>query len=243
MKFLRRLHTYYGLSIFGVLFLLFFPFLSIPILFPKQFQLVGIINRWWAKSLFVFTFLPYRVECRAKLDSKRQYIFCPNHLSYIDIPTLGLNPINSIFVGKSEMEKIPLFGYMYRKLHITVDRNSLKSKFNTLQRSMDAIDEGKSLVIYPEGGIISHRPPRLAKFKDGAFRAAIQKQIPIVPVTIPYNWLILPDEKELLLKPGTIKIIFHEPIETTGMSLTETDSLKEKVYQIIDNELRIHENR
>ncbi len=141
------------------------------------------------------------------------------------------------------MEKIPWFGYMYRKLHITVNRNSLKSKFNTLQRSMDAIDEGKSLVIYPEGGIITPQPPRLAKFKDGAFRAAIQKQIPIVPVTIPYNWLILPDEKDLLLKPGRIKIIFHEPIETSGMSLTETDSLREKVYQTIDNELRNHENR
>jgi 1-acyl-sn-glycerol-3-phosphate acyltransferase len=243
MKFLRRLHTYYGLAIFGILFLLFLPFLLIPILFQKQFHLVGIINRWWAKSLFVFTFLPYRVVCKTKLDNKRQYIFCPNHLSYIDIPTLGLNPINSIFVGKSEMEKIPLFGYMYRKLHITVDRNSLKSKFNTLQRSMDAIDEGKSLVIYPEGGIISRQPPRLAKFKDGAFRTAIQKQIPIVPVTIPYNWLILPDEKDLLLKPGRIKIIFHEPIETLGMSLNETDSLKEKVYRIIDNELRTHENR
>ena len=243
MKFLRRLHTYYGLAIFGVLFILFFPLLFIPILFPKQFHLVGILNRWWAKSLFIFTFLPYQVECKTKLDSKRQYIFCPNHFSYLDIPTLGLNPVNSIFVGKSEMEKIPWFGYMYRKLHITVDRNSLKSKFNTLQRSMDAIDEGKSLVIYPEGGIITPQPPRLAKFKDGAFRAAIQKQIPIVPVTIPYNWLILPDEKDLLLKPGRIKIIFHEPIETSGMSLVETDSLREKVYQAIDNELRTHENR
>jgi 1-acyl-sn-glycerol-3-phosphate acyltransferase len=108
---------------------------------------------------------------------------------------------------------------------------------------MDALDEGKSLVIYPEGGIISNQPPRMVKFKEGAFRAAIQKQIPIVPVTIPFNWLILPDEKELLLRPGTIKIIFHEPIETSGMSLAETDLLKEKVYQIIDNELRIHENR
>ncbi len=243
MKFLRRLHTYYGLAIFGVLFILFFPLLFIPILFPKQFHLVGILNRWWAKSLFIFTFLPYQVECKTKLDSKRQYIFCPNHFSYLDIPTLGLNPVNSIFVGKSEMEKIPWFGYMYRKLHITVNRNSLKSKFNTLQRSMDAIDEGKSLVIYPEGGIITPQPPRLAKFKDGAFRAAIQKQIPIVPVTIPNNWLILPDEKDLLLKPGRIKIIFHEPIETSGMSLTETDSLREKVYQTIDNELRNHENR
>ena len=243
MKILRIIHTGYGFAVFILLFFLLLPLLLIPIIMPKQYRLVGIINRWWAKLLFIFCILPYRVECRSKLDSNKTYIFCPNHFSYLDIPTLGLNPINTIFVGKSEMEKIPLFGFMYRKLHITVDRTSLKSKFNTLQRSLEALDEGKSLVIYPEGGIITSQPPRMGRFKDGAFRAAIQKQIPIVPVTIPYNWLILPDAKELLLRQGTIKIIFHEPIETVGMTLNDADALRENVYRIIDQELKMHENK
>lgn len=242
MKVIRVIHTAYGFIIFSILFFVFLPLLLIPIVVPKQFHLTGMFNRWWAKLLFVFTFLPYRVECSPKLDTRRQYIFCPNHFSYLDIPTLGLNPVNSIFVGKSEMEKIPLFGFMYRKLHITVDRNSLKSKFNTLQRSLQALAEGKSLVIYPEGGIITLQPPRMAKFKDGAFRAAIEKQIPIVPVTIPYNWLILPDAKELLLRPGRIKIIFHDPIETAGLRLDDMDRLKENVFEVIDTELRKHAN-
>ena len=239
MKFLRTLHTYYGLTIFGILFVLFLPLLLIPIIFPKQYQWVGIFNRWWAKFLFIFTFLPYRIECRTKLDPKKQYIFCPNHLSYLDIPTLGLNPINTIFVGKSEMEKIPLFGYMYSKLHITVDRSKLKSKFITLQRSIEALDEGKSLVIYPEGGIITKHPPQLTPFKDGAFRAAIEKQVAVVPVTIPYNWIIMPDPPKYLY-PQTIVVIFHEPIETKDMTLQQVDGLKQQVFDVIQTELQKH---
>ncbi len=90
------------------------------------------------------------------------------------------------------MEGIPFFGYMYKKLHITVDRSKLKSRYTTLKRSMEAIDHGKSLVIFPEGGIITEREPVLSRFKDGAFRIAIDKQIPIVPVSIPYNGYFCP---------------------------------------------------
>jgi 1-acyl-sn-glycerol-3-phosphate acyltransferase len=143
------------------------------------------------------------------------------------------------------MNKIPLFGFMYSRLHITVDRSKLKSKYSTLLRSMQAIDEGKSLIIYPEGGVVTKNPPKMASFKDGPFRLAIEKQIPIVPVTIPYNWIILPDDK-LLLHWRKMKLIFHEPVSTEGMTIKELDYLKEKVYRIIQKELDnhfTHENR
>ena len=243
MKMLRTIHTFYGLGVFAVLFLFFFPLLLIPIAFPTKYQLVGVFNRGWAKLLFIFCFLPYRIECRSVLDKKKQYIFCPNHFSYLDIPTMGLNPVNAIFVGKSEMEQIPLFGFMYRRLHITVNRSSLKSKFDTLKRSANALDEGKSLVIFPEGGMITESAPRLSRFKDGAFRVAIEKQIPIVPVTIPSNWVILPDAERMILHRGTIRLIFHEPVETNGMTLADIDQLKDNVYTIIEKELAAYENR
>jgi 1-acyl-sn-glycerol-3-phosphate acyltransferase len=236
MKLLKRIHTAYGLVVFSVVFLLLFPLLMIPIVFPGTFGLVGVINRWWAKLVFILSFLPYRVEVRGRLDKDRQYIFCPNHFSYLDIPTMGLNPNNTIFVGKNEMEKIPVFGYMYRKLHITVDRSKLKSRFNTMVKTMEALDEGKSLVIYPEGGIMSTSPPGLSSFKDGAFRAAIEKQIPIVPVTIPHNWIILPDG-EFLVSLGLITVIFHEPIETKGYTLDDIGLVKDKVRDVISTEL------
>jgi 1-acyl-sn-glycerol-3-phosphate acyltransferase len=238
MQLVKRIQTVYGIVIFCLLFILLFPFLMVPVVFPRQHQLVGVLNRIWAKGLFILSFLPYQVECRSRLDRSRQYIFCPNHFSYLDIPTMGLNPVNAIFVGKNEMANIPLFGFMYRRLHITVDRSQLKSRINTFRKAMDALDEGKSLVIYPEGGIVSTHPPEMAQFKDGAFMAAIAKQIPLVPVTIPNNWIILPDGP-LLLRAGKVKVIFHEPISTEGYRTADMDRLRSMVKGVIERELKL----
>lgn len=242
MRLVRALHTSYGLLIFLAFFLFFFLPLLVPILLPKKFRWVGVINRYWAKLTFIFCFLPFKVVCRAPLDRRRQYIFCPNHFSYLDIPTMGLNPIDTVFVGKNDMENIPLFGFMYRKLHITVDRARLKSKYDTFVKARRAIEDGKSLVFYPEGGIFTLHPPQMVRFKDGAFRLAIEKQIPIVPVTIPNNWIILPPD-EFLVRLGKVKVIFHRPIETRGMSLEDTELLKQQVFKTIEDELRNYANR
>ena len=242
MKILRGIHTLYGSLVFLILSILFFFPLLIPILFPKKFRWVGIINRTWARLTFIFNFLPYQVECHVPLNKTKQYIFCPNHFSYLDIPTMGLNPVNTVFVGKNDMENIPLFGFMYKKLHITVDRSKLKSKYDVFVKSRQAIEEGKSLVFYPEGGIFADHPPEMVRFKDGAFRLAIEKQIPIVPVTIPYNWIVLPPD-EFLLRQGNVKVIFHVPIETKGMDLHDIDVLKTQVFNKIDDELKKYANR
>jgi 1-acyl-sn-glycerol-3-phosphate acyltransferase len=225
------------MALFVILFFVAMPFFLIPILFPSQFRLTGIINRVWAKIYFPLIFIPYKIEYRFNPQKGQQFIFCPNHFSYIDIPSMGLNKVNSIFMGKSDMEKIPLFGYMYRKLHITVDRESRKSRYITMIKAREALSQGKSLVIFPEGGIITKRPPEMTRFKDGAFRAAIEQQIPIVPVTIPYNWIILPDFT-LLPKRHLMKVIFHEPVSTENMTLDDLPALKQVTYQIIDEELK-----
>ena len=245
MKGLKILHTGYGVLLFSLLFILFLPLLIIPIVFPSAHKLTGIINRWWARLLFFFLGIPVSLEYRQKLEPSRQFIFCPNHFSYVDIPTMGLNHHNTIFVGKSAMEKIPLFGFMYRRLHITVDRARLKSRYQTILRTLEALDEGKSLVIFPEGGIVTEHDPVMGGFKDGAFRASIEKQIPIVPVTIPYNWIILPPE-EFLVNWRPLKVIFHEPIDPSAFTIATIADYKEKVRMVIENELRkhlSHENR
>lgn len=238
MKIIRWLHTGYALFLFVVLFIIAFPFFLVPIFFPKKFKWVGIINRLWGRILFPIAFVSYRIEYRGKVDRNKQYIFCPNHFSYLDIATMGLNPHPTIFVGKNDMQKIPLFGFMYRKLHIIVDRSKLKSRVATLRKSSEAIDAGKSLVIFPEGGIITEKDPVMHRFKDGAFRVAIEKQIPVVPVTIPFNWIILPPS-QFLLHRHVMKLIFHEPIDTQGLTLDDVATLRERVFRIIEEELKI----
>ncbi len=237
MKVIRAIYTGYGVVVFGLLFLIAVPFLLIPMYFPHRHKLIGIVNRWWARLLFFFIGIPVKAVYRAKLDPDKQYIFCPNHFSYLDIPTAGLVRQNTVFVGKTGIERIPLFGYMYGQLHITVDRSKLKSRYESLKRSMQAIEEGKSLIVFPEGGIVTEREPVMGKFKDGAIRVAIEKQIAIVPVTIPYNWIILPPN-EFLLCWHPLKVVFHEPLDTSGMSLNDVDALKQKLFDIIDLELK-----
>ncbi|MFN8335498.1 MAG: lysophospholipid acyltransferase family protein [Cyclobacteriaceae bacterium] len=237
MKILQALHTAYGFFVFVILFFIFFPLLLIPIVFKKQHHLVGTFNRWWAMALLTLIGMPWHREVLGKLDRNKQYIFCPNHFSYLDIVAMGLNPMDAIFVGKNEMEKIPLFGFMYRKLHITVDRSKLTSKYSSYTRSLEALEQGKSLVIFPEGGIVSTDPPHMSRFKDGAFRLAIEKQIAIVPVTLPDNWIILPDNS-MLLRARRIRLIFHEPIEPAGYTVKDIDTLKMRVFNVVDQELK-----
>ena len=245
MRFLKRLYTAYGVVVFTVLFIVFFIPLLIPIVFRKKFRVVGIVNRIWAKAFFTLMALPYSVEYRSKLTPGKQYIFCPNHFSYLDIAAMGLNEHNTIFVGKNDMENIPWFGFMYRSLHITVDRTKLKSRYSTMLKTFDALDAGKSLVIFPEGGIVTDSEPVMGKFKDGAFRAAIEKQILIVPVTIPYNWIILPPN-EFVLTWRPFKVIFHKPIDPSLYDIDRLDELKTRVRTTIENELQTqlaNENR
>lgn len=181
-----------------------------------------------------------KVVYEENLKKKKSYVFCPNHTSALDILSVPLINENFTFVGKNEISKIPLFGYMFRKLHITVDRESMKSKYKTITSSIEAIKQGKSILIFPEGGIVNPNPPHMAKFKDGPFRIAIESGVPIVPVTIPYNWIILPDEnvRKFNKKGAVVKLIVHKPIETAGLTLNDLVDLKSKTFSCISEELK-----
>ncbi|MDN5203435.1 1-acyl-sn-glycerol-3-phosphate acyltransferase [Fulvivirgaceae bacterium BMA10] len=239
MKLLRRVYSIYAGLIFIITFFLLFPLYFILIQKKKWHKYAYPLNKFWAKVFFTLCFIPVEVEMRANFDKDQQYIFCANHFSYLDIPIMGFTPIYFVFVGKSEMASIPMFGYMYRKLHITVNRQSRKSSYNSYVRSKMAIDEKKSLVIFPEGGIVSTDPPKMGRFKDGAFRTSIEKQIPIIPVTIPFNWIILPDDEKFLPRLRANKVIFHEPIETKGLSLDNLEDLKHRTFDVIEKELYV----
>lgn len=183
------------------------------------------------------SFLPWHKEYRQKPDPNAQYIFCSNHFSYLDIPAMGLTPIDFMFLGKSSLGKIPVFGYIYRKLHLTIDRRNLRNRYEGFIKARKALEEGLSLVVFPEGGVVTKVPPHMAKFKDGAFRLAIEQQVPIVPVTLPNNWKVI-FRHHFYLTWGIIKIIYHEPVDTKGYTLAQVDEIKGKVFRIIEAELK-----
>ena len=87
-----------------------------------------------------------------------------------------------VFVGKKELEKIPIFGYLYRRVAILVDRSSPESRKRVYEKSKKRLDKGLSVCIFPEGGV-PEPSIILDQFKNGAFSLAVEFQIPIVPMT------------------------------------------------------------
>lgn len=178
-----------------------------------------------------------KIRFEEKLDSKQRYIFCANHTSYLDIPTVGLINHNFKFIGKASLRKVPLWGYMYGKLHILVDRKNMRSKHNSWIQAKEALHKGFSIVFFPEGGILSKNPPKMVPFKEGSFRIAVDEQIPIVPITIPDNHILLPDQMPLTMHTGLISVKVHQPIWPKGKDDEAVKLLKQQVRSIMENEL------
>jgi 1-acyl-sn-glycerol-3-phosphate acyltransferase len=237
---LRRIYTIWCFFWFFVVFLILWPFFWLFLQREEHYWLANWCNRVWTVVVYTLSGLPLVIEYRFKPQKGQAYIYCPNHTSYIDIPVMlwGIRQ-NFSFMGKSSLAKVPLIGYMYRRLNVLVDRKSLKSKAIAYAQASTQLDKGVSLVIFPEG-TIHKEAPLPGQFKEGAFRLAIEKQIPIVPVTIPYNWLILPDDGKWLGKPNKAMAIFHEPIVTAGLNLSNLKTIMEKTQEIITHEILRH---
>ncbi|EOZ95719.1 1-acyl-sn-glycerol-3-phosphate acyltransferase [Indibacter alkaliphilus LW1] len=237
MIILRGLYTLYAGILFLLTFLLLFPVFVSCIWIPGWEPYGRKVNQFWAKIYFTLIFMPIKIEGKENIKKGQAYIFAANHFSYLDIAMMGFIPGDVVYIGKSSIRKVPLFGYYFRKLHIAVDRNSLKSRGEVLIRAKKHISKGSSIVIFPEGGITSTQPPTMSKFKDGAFSLAEDKQIPVIPVTLSYNHLILPDDGRLLMNFKSGKIVIHPALSTAGMNSKNIPELKQKCFRTIQEQL------
>jgi 1-acyl-sn-glycerol-3-phosphate acyltransferase len=236
---MRLLYTAYCVFLFSALFLLFFPFIFLCIQWEGGRRYAHELVRVMGRLFFVFSGIPIRVDWRFRPDPKKAYVYCANHFSYLDIAVTGvIVPGFYAYIGKKSVKNIPLFGYMFARLHIMVDRDAARSRAYSLGKSIRVLGAGRSIIIFPEGGISAQEPPKMTHpFKDGAFVMAIQQQVPIVPLTLVNNYKILPDKSPIRMRWGQVNVVFHEPISTIGLTQADMPALKEKTFQIIDAEL------
>ena len=180
------------------------------------------------------------VKWKQRFEKGKSYMLVSNHKSMIDI-MLMLSTCDHpvVFVGKKELDKIPVFGYFYSKVCILVDRDSAQSRKDVYAKSVKRLKKGLSICIFPEGGI-PEPGLILQDFKDGAFSLAIQFQIPIVPMSFydcedkfpyffAYNYFVG--------GPGKLRAQVHNFIETKGMTQDDKSSLKQKVFKLMKNDL------
>ncbi len=203
----------------------------------KWYPAANNLRRVWAWLIFLFTGIIYSIRRESKLKKNQAYIFCPNHTSYLDIPLFAMCYHGHFrFMAKLELSNIPLFNIFFRTIDISVNRGSITESYKALRIAAESIGNGDSLVIFPEGKV-GNQPPKLDKFKAGPFRLAIEKQVPVVPVTFFDNWKMLYVDKKIWGCPGIARVVVHEPISTIGLTLDDIEMLKKKVYDIIDHTL------
>jgi len=171
-----------------VIILIMFPLLVASIISEKGYPYFFKLSRIWAKGVLFGMGFHYKIEQEQALDLNRSYMFVANHTSMTDI-MLMLSSVNNpfVFVGKKELGKIPLFGFFYKRTSILVDRSCPKSKKEVFNLAQHRINQGLSICIFPEGGVPHDQSLLLDTFKDGAFRLAIEHELPIVPLTFPDN--------------------------------------------------------
>ncbi|CAM4155717.1 1-acyl-sn-glycerol-3-phosphate acyltransferase [Zobellia roscoffensis] len=220
--------------------LLFFPFLLLSTLSEKWYpQFFWMARNLWAMPILYGMGCPPKISWEQKITMGKSYMLVANHTSMLDIMLMlyiSKNPF--VFVGKKELQKIPLFGFFFKRVCIMVDRSDAKSRTAVYRRAQKRLSQGLSICIFPEGGVPDDESILLDDFKDGAFRMAIAHKIPVVPMTFYDN------KKRFSFSffsggPGLVRAKVHRFFETKKLSEENKAGLREEVRAVILNELQI----
>ena len=216
---------------------LLFPALLVVTSKEENYTSFYKLARFWGKVvLFVMGFSIELKEENA-IRKGHSYVLCPNHTSMIDIMVLlSVSKYPFVFVGKKELAKIPLLGFFYKRTCILVDRNNAQSRNAVFEEARRRLQKGLSVCIFPEGLVPEDESIVLNEFKNGAFRLAIEHQIPIVPMTF-YDCKKRFSYTFFSGSPGTLRVKIHDFIESKGLMIQDKGRLKKQTFDLIHNEL------
>lgn len=204
----------------------------------KQLRFAYALKKIWAFLICFFSGIIPVIKYKRKFKWPHKCVVVSNHTSYLDICiSVFYMKHTSLYMGKVELLKAPLFGNFFKYMDIPVDRKSNSGSHKALQKAGDKIDEGYGMVIYPEGTISNEGV--LKNFKNGAFKLAIEKQVPIIPVVNINNWQLLQNGGFLKSygRPGIAHIVVGAPIPTKGLTEENLVDLRTQVHQFIKHEL------
>ncbi len=237
--YIKLILAIYFAIITGIGFTILYPGFAYTLSNEKRYRYGHFLRKVWGRWLFFAGGIWVKHKEETVFDKKNTaYVIVPNHTSKLDIVTLTVKlNINFNFMAKIELARVPIFGIFFRTIDISVDRKNARHAAMAYQRAVNQLkEEKKSIVLFPEGTIPGNTPT-LGRFKDGAFKLAVETQTPLLPVTIIKNWEVLPDNGKLRFKPGKVYQYVHPPISTVGLTVDDIPVLKEQVYELMKNKL------
>jgi 1-acyl-sn-glycerol-3-phosphate acyltransferase len=227
----QRLYTTWATFWFVVPFVLTFPLQWYFSRRPDGGGVVHALNRFWSWFSITMWAVPVEVVRESKAPNPQPCVYVANHGSYIDIMMLfKYIPGFLNMMGKASLAKVPVWGPIFGNVYITVDRTSAVSRGRAMVAARRGLAAGKSIAIFAEGRISPKPGKELLPLLDGAFQLAIEMGVPLVPVGMPLNHMFMPDvEKDLRVRYHRLKIVFHPPISTKGLTLDDIPALKQRV--------------
>ncbi|WP_026897575.1 lysophospholipid acyltransferase family protein [Daejeonella oryzae] len=240
MKFIERISSAVFLIwcalVFTLSMMVVFPFI---ILFTTLFKgktghRIGFLFlKLWAYTFSTLCFFFIKSNSK-EVDRSKSYIYICNHNSYLDAVAMVVStPQPFKPLGKIELLKAPIFGMIYKRMVVLINRKDKESRARSVESLKTELAFGLSILIFPEG-TMNRSEIALAEFYDGAFRLAIETQTALLPVAIINARNLLPRKNMLLIKPGQVTCVYGKPIEVLGMTEKDLPQLKEKAYRILE---------
>jgi 1-acyl-sn-glycerol-3-phosphate acyltransferase len=226
-----RIMALWALLVFVVTMLLFVIPVGLSVLWPepKRSRVAYFFYSRWMALFFILTGVRRVIKGREHFKKGSNYVVVCNHNSLMDPPLSSpAIPTANKTIAKAEMAKIPIFGIVYKRGAVLVDRKSEESRRASYLKMKEVLEQGLHMCIYPEGTRNKTREP-LQRFHDGAFRLAIDTQKPIIPALIFKTAKVLP-RKTFFFWPVKVEMHFLQPIEVAGKN---TKQLKEETFEVM----------
>jgi 1-acyl-sn-glycerol-3-phosphate acyltransferase len=240
LKPFQTIYALYALLVFVLLMIPVFLFAVVASFFGniKGGNLIYRACVVWGDVWFALVFIRHQNIYEQELVKGGSYIFIANHISYLDTPIMiktFRHPIRPL--GKMEMARIPVFGFIYKKAIVTVDRGSTANRVKSISILKSVLRKGISVLVFPEGTFNTTSQP-LKHFYNGAFRIAIETGTPIKPVLFLDGYNRMNYKSIFSLNPGKSRSVFLQEISAASYTLGEVDILKEKVFAVMEAKLR-----
>lgn len=239
-KIVQPLYVGYFILVFMATLFLVLPFyflLSIP---NTQASRKGIWRLTWLWCRVFLRATGMRVQATGMLPNCKNMVIVANHVSYLDpIVIYDVLPFYFRPLAKHEIKKVPIFGFIYAQIALLVDRSSTQSRAKSMRKMQEALKNDCSIFLYPEGTFNETTEP-MKSFYDGAFKLAIEAQVPILPILFPDTKARWHYDAWWHIWPGANRGIILDPIETEGLNMNDVIKLKEKVKNIMAQNLTLH---
>ena len=236
----RALWKLFFILNFVVGLILLYPVFAVLLIRKPRYDAAFSLMKFWARWVAAVPGIFWSVKREVPAEELPEAcIYVANHSSYLDIVLSYVAiPKYFVYMGKAEIEKAPLLRIFFRDMNIYVDRKTRTGSYAAFVAVSEKLKSGQSIFMYPEGTIEARG--NLKPFKNGAFKMAIEHQVPIVPVTFKNNWKLLQNGGFFKShgRPGLSKIVVHKPVPTRGLTEADLVSLRHSVRETILNELQ-----